>query len=80
MTEFADKLSALVALEMSEASSDADRQALVLERLLHATSFTISLMAQGDPKTTETLLMGAEAYLNEGAVSLSPFGQFMGKH
>lgn len=78
MMDFQEKLSALVALEMSGAHADADRQAIVLERLLHAVSFTIALMAGGDSETTEQLLMGAEAYLSDGAVALSPFGQVMG--
>lgn len=76
MSDFPEKLAALVALEMSKA--DADKQAMVLERLLHAVSLTIALMARGDSKTTEQLLMGAEAYLSEGAVGFSPFGQVMG--
>ena len=54
MPDFQEKLSALVALEMSGA--DADKKAMVLERLLHAVSFTIALMARGDSSPTEQFM------------------------
>jgi hypothetical protein len=76
---FSDKLSALVAFEMSAAHGDPDRMAEVLERLLFSASFTISIMARGDAKTTENLITGAEAYLAEGAVGYARFGAFMNK-
>jgi hypothetical protein len=75
MGDFPGKLSALVALEMSEA--DADGKALVLERLLHAAAFTISIIARGDAKTTDKLLMGADSYLTEMATGFAPFGKIM---
>jgi len=77
MGDFSGKLKVLVALEMSEAHTDPERQAVVLESLLCATSLTISLMAGGDRKITETLLVGAESYLTDGAVGFSPFASFI---
>lgn len=74
---FGDRLSALVAFEMACAHGNPERMAEILERLLHSVSFTISIMAAGDPKRTENLLTGAEAYLTERAVGFAKFGRLI---
>lgn len=76
---FGDRLSGMVALEMSLAAGDPERMAAVLERLLHSVSFTIAIMGAGNRTRTENLITGAEAYLAEGAVGLSKFGEFMSR-
>lgn len=74
---FADKLAVLVSMEMADAHKDADRQAVVLERLLHSAAFTIGLMAKGSAETANNLLTGAESYLYDTAAGFAPIGKFM---
>ncbi len=64
---FADQLSALCAAELAAARQDADRMGEMVERLVNALAFSISIMGAGNPKVTSELLQGAEAYLTEAA-------------
>lgn len=77
MSDFATKLSGLVAKEMADAHGDAERIAVVLERLTHALAFSIAIAAKGDPKAMQNFLTGAESYLYETAAGLAPFSEIM---
>ena len=77
MSDFADRLSALVSKEMAEAHGDQERIGIIIERLIHSAAFTIAIAAEGNAKGMETLLHGADAYLYEAATDHAKVGQLM---
>ena len=77
--KFMDRLSAICALELSDAHGDADRIGEMIERLTNSLAFTIAIAGNGDPKQVETLLRGAESYLYQAATSHAKIAQFMGR-
>lgn len=76
---FADKLSALVAMEMSQAHGNHNRQAALLEGLARKVGFSIAIMARGNPEAANNLLEGATAYIYEEASRLAKFGELMSR-
>jgi len=77
MSEFSDKLSGLVSLEMAAAHGNPDRMAEVLERLTASVGFTIAIMAKGSPEAANSLAEGASNYLVTEAARLQKFGKVM---
>jgi hypothetical protein len=78
--KFADKLSALCAMELSDAQGDPERIGEMIERLINSLSFTIAIAAKGDPRGTSDMLEGAQAYLFSAAASHAKMGEFMSRH
>jgi hypothetical protein len=76
---FADKLSALCAMELSNAHGDPARIGAMIERLANSMAFTIAIAAHGDAKTIDDMLSGATSYLYEAATSHQRMGEFMAK-
>lgn len=76
MSDFGNELAKLVAAELHDARrrGDNERMAEMLERLLHSTALTISVMAVGSSRMASTLVDGASAYLVEEATGLQPLG------
>lgn len=79
MSEFADKLAALVAHEMSEATGDHDRMGVVIERIAASLGFGIALATGGDPRVIDTLIEGATAYAHAEAVQKAPLAAMISR-
>lgn len=75
---FGDRLSALCAMELSDAHGDPERIGAMIERLVNSMAFTVAIAAKGDPKAVDEMLKGAESYLYEAATSHQKAGQFLG--
>lgn len=76
MSDFADKLSSLVATELA-ADRSPEKAGVIMERLLTSLAMTIAISTRGDPKSTDTMLEGAVAYLYDGTAGYLRFGRFM---
>lgn len=75
MSDFADRLSALVAMEMSQAHGDADRMAEVLERLTASVGFTIAIMAGGRPDAANKSCGGRIELPGDGSRAIAEGGE-----
>lgn len=69
MTDFNSELSALCSKAMKEARGDREAQAEIVERLVNAIAFTVAMTTNGDQKTMQMLLSGAEQHMYEAAAS-----------
>lgn len=67
MADFSSELASLCHKEFMASKGNPDRIADMVERLMDSAGFTIAMGTDGDAKAMSTLLMGAEAYLNESA-------------
>lgn len=69
---FAADLASLVARQSYKAKGNPDAFAEIIERLAAALGFTIALAAEGDAKTIDRMLAGAEAYALSEAIDKAP--------
>lgn len=76
-TPFADRLSALCAMELSAAHGDLDRIGGMIERLINSVAFTIAIAAHGESDAMDKMLKGAEAYLYESSSGHGKMGRFL---
>lgn len=75
---FADKLNALVSLEMSRGTiRDPLAMAGIIENLASALGFTAALAAAGDPDKIAHLLEGMTAYVYEAAAERAPLAKMI---
>ena len=65
--DFALDLASLCHKEFMASRGDPERIANMVERLMHSAGYTIAMGTNGDTDAMQTLLIGAEAYLNESA-------------
>ncbi len=80
MTDFHDRLSAMLAKEAAEAAKApdrAERMGDMIEGLARGLGFTVSIAANGDPEGIDTMIAAAERYALEEAAEKAPFAQFM---
>lgn len=77
MPDFEDELATLARREFQAAKDDPERIAVMIERLMHTAGFTIAMGTDGDSKAMSTLLIGAEAHLNESASESALMAQFL---
>lgn len=80
MTEFHDRLAAMLSKEAADAAKAPDRSERMgdmIEGLARGLGFTISIAANGDAETIDTMIAGAERYALEEAADKAPFAQFM---
>ncbi|WP_416192943.1 hypothetical protein [Nitrobacter sp. TKz-YC01] len=75
---FADKLNALISLEMSRGTiHDPDAMSSVLESLASALGFSAALAAAGDPGKVAHLLEGMTSYVYEVASERAPLAKMI---
>lgn len=75
---FADKLNALVSLEMSRGTiHDPDAMSGILESLASALGFSAALAAAGDPGKVAHLLEGMTSYVYEVASERAPLAKMI---
>jgi hypothetical protein len=74
---FAPKLQALCASAMADNRSP-DAAAEVIEKLIAALAFTISLATGGDRKLMSNMIAGVEGYLSERCADYERAGQVLG--
>lgn len=79
MTDFTTELARLVAQELEVGGQDHDRMASLIERLATALGLVAAITAEGDPAKIDELLMAAEGYAHEEAVSKAEFGRAVAK-
>lgn len=77
--DFADRLAALCAHELSEARNDAERPGQMIERLGNALGMTIAHAAGGNGGMIDQMCEGAEGYVYRAAVDHAPLAVFMGE-
>lgn len=77
MADFEDELATLARREFFAAKGDPERIAAMIERLMHTAGFTIAMATDGDAKAMSTLLIGAEAHLNECAADSALMAQLL---
>ena len=80
MTEFHDRLAAMLSKEAADAAKApdrAERMGDMIEGLARGLGFTVSIAANGDAETIDTMIAGAERYALEEAADKAPFAQFM---
>lgn len=77
MSDFADKLSGLVAREAAASRGDPERFGAMIERLSASLGFTVALACRGHGPAIDEMLAGAEAYAHAEAVEKAPFAQLM---
>lgn len=77
-TDFADKLNALVSLEISRGTiNNPEKMSDILEKLASSLGFTAALAAAGDPARTSHLLEGMTAYIYEVAAERAPLAKMI---
>jgi hypothetical protein len=74
---FTEKLQALVALELAEAKTDADRMGEAIECLLASAALVIAVACRGDSRAMDEMLTGSSSHLYEMAADKARFGAFM---
>jgi hypothetical protein len=75
---FADKLNALVSLEVSRGTiHDPTAMSNIIESLASALGFTAALAAHGEPDMADHLVEGATAYVYEVAVERAPLAKMI---
>lgn len=78
MSDFADKLNALVSLEVSRGNiHDPDAMAGIIENLASALAFTAALAAKGDSQGISHLLEGMTGYIFETAAERAPLAKMI---
>lgn len=80
MSDFHDRLSAMLAKEATAASKAPDRHERMgdmIEGLARGLGFTVAIAANGNAETIDTMISGAERYALEEAADKAPFAQFM---
>lgn len=78
MSEFGDKLSALVSLEIAgNKARDPAVMSEIMERLASSLAFTIALAAQGDAKGINELIEGMTSYIYETAAERAPLAKMI---
>lgn len=75
--DFATKLAALCSLEAAQARGDADRSALMIERLAASLGFAVAIAACGNAAVIDEMMAGAEGYAYREAVSKAPFARMV---
>lgn len=81
MSDFHDKLSALLAKEAAEAGKSpdhAERMGDMVEALARGLGFTVAIAVNGDANGIETMIAAAERYALEEAAEKAPVAKFMG--
>lgn len=75
---FADKLNALVSLEVSRGTiHNPTAMSDIIEKLAAALGFTVALAAHGQPDRTAHLLEGMTAYVYEVAAERAPLAKMI---
>ena len=80
MSDFHDKLAALLSKEASAAAKvpdRAERMGDMIEAVARGLGFTVAIAANGNGEAIETMIAGAERYALEEAAEKAPFAQFM---
>lgn len=80
MSEFHDKLAAMLAREAADAGKAPDRterMAAMIEGLARGLGFTVAIAAFGDGEGIDTMIAAAERYALEEATDKAPFARFM---
>jgi carbamoylphosphate synthase large subunit len=80
MSDFHDRLSAMIAKEATQASKAPDRAERLgdmIEGLARGLGFTVAVAANGNAETIDVMISGAERYALEEAADKAPFAQFM---
>ncbi|MGH6977898.1 MAG: hypothetical protein ACRED4_01170 [Brevundimonas sp.] len=80
MSDFHNRLSAMLAKEAADAAKALDRDERMgdmIEGLARGLGFTVSIAANGDPEGIDTMIAAAERYALEEAAEKAPFAQFM---
>lgn len=77
---FQDRLASMLAKEAASAGKAidrAERMGDMIEAIARGLGFTVSLAANGNAETIDTMIAGAERYALEEAAEKAPFAQFM---
>jgi len=80
MSDFHDKLSALLAKEAAAAGrvpDRAERMGDMIEALARGLGFTVAIATNGDAQGIETMVAAAERYALEEAADKAPVAKFM---
>lgn len=78
MSEFGDKLNALVSLEMARGTvHDPEKMSGILESLASALGFSAALAGGGDTARISHLLEGVTAYVFEVATERAPLAKMI---
>jgi hypothetical protein len=78
MTDFNDKLSSLVSLELSVGTvRDPAKMSGLIESLASSLAFTVAIAARGDAKAIEHLLEGTVAYIYTTAAERAPLARMI---
>lgn len=75
---FGDRLSALCAMELTQARGNPGRLGEMIERLTNSLAFTIQIAVRGNPEDADTMLKGVESYLYEAATEHQKPAQLLG--
>ncbi|MUO96641.1 hypothetical protein GOZ78_03660 [Agrobacterium vitis] len=70
--EFEDAFMSLVSSEMVRHRKNGERMAALLELLASTTGKTIAVMAEGDARVAEKLMIGVDGHIVETTTSFTP--------
>lgn len=80
MSEFHDKLAAMLSKEAAaagKATDRAERMGDMIEALSRGLGFTVAIAANGNAEAIDTMIAGAERYALEEAADKARFAQIM---
>lgn len=80
MSDFHDRLAAMLSKEAAAAAKAPDRHERMgdmIEGLARGLGFTVAIAANGNAETIDTMIAGAERYALEEAADKAPLAQFM---
>lgn len=75
--DFADKLAAICAKEITEGRGDPDRISAMLERLSHSLGMVVAEVGRGQPRDIDDVMEAVEAFIHAGAVDHAPLARMM---
>lgn len=77
MSDFENKIGALVAKELTASHGDSDRLGAMIESVARLLGLVVAVSCRGQPEAIDEIMVGVEDYVHAEAVNKAPFAKMM---